>query len=241
MGAARILIQLDPDPRASVFDAMVALDSGLDHLLTHAGITPEQVPALVHGAMFTRGVNDLRHTAIFIGGSDLTAGEKILAAVCRTFFESFRVSVMLDPNGANTTAATAVVAASQHVPLAASTVLLLGGTGAIGRRIARMLTKSGAEVWVGSRSLDRARAVCVELREALGPAGDRLHPRAMADSRVIAEQAAQVDVVLACGAAGVSLTSLAELTSQRPPQLVMDLNAVPPLGIEGVEGADRGV
>ncbi|HEY6562997.1 MAG TPA: bifunctional NADP-dependent methylenetetrahydromethanopterin dehydrogenase/methylenetetrahydrofolate dehydrogenase, partial [Pirellulaceae bacterium] len=91
------------------------------------------------------------------------------------------------------------------------------------------------------RSLDRARAVCVELREALGPAGDRLHPRAMADSRVIAEHAARVDVVLSCGAAGVSLTSLAELTSQRPPQLVMDLNAVPPLGIEGVEGADRGV
>src|SRR4051794_21193361 len=106
-----ILLQLDTDPQPSVFDAVVAIDAGVDHLLRHGGVRPEAVRELVYGALFTRGPADLNRTAIFVGGSDVAAGEAVLEAVKKTFFGPFRVSVLFDPNGANTTAAAAVLAA----------------------------------------------------------------------------------------------------------------------------------
>ena len=76
---------------------------------------PQQVRDLVHGAMFTRGPDKLNNTAIFVGGTDVRTGEKLLQEVTDCFFGPLRVSVMLDANGANTTAAAAVLAASKHV------------------------------------------------------------------------------------------------------------------------------
>jgi len=115
--AARILLQLDTDPQASTFDAVVAVDAGADVLLRHGGVTVDTVVPLVHGAMFTRGGADLASTAIFVGGSDVAAAEGVFAKIKKTFFGPVRVGVLLDPSGANTTAAAAVVAASRHLPL----------------------------------------------------------------------------------------------------------------------------
>ena len=109
----KILIQLDTDPQPSVFDAVVAVDAGVEHLFRHGGVTPENVRDLVYGALFTRGPADLSATAIFIGGSNVAAGEAVLEAVKKTFFGPFQVSVLFDANGANTTAAAAVLAALQ--------------------------------------------------------------------------------------------------------------------------------
>src|SRR4051794_3702988 len=106
-----ILIQLDTDAQPSVFDGVVALDSGVDHLFRHGGIRPEAVRDLVYGALFTRGGADLSRSAIFVGGSDVSASEAVLKAVKDAFFASFRVSVLFDANGSNTTAAAAVLAA----------------------------------------------------------------------------------------------------------------------------------
>ncbi|MBC7854492.1 MAG: bifunctional NADP-dependent methylenetetrahydromethanopterin dehydrogenase/methylenetetrahydrofolate dehydrogenase, partial [Pirellulaceae bacterium] len=71
MAKSRILIQLDPDPHASVFDAVVAVDAGVEHLFQYHSVQPEQVRDLVHGAMFTRSPQDLTSTAVFIGGSNV--------------------------------------------------------------------------------------------------------------------------------------------------------------------------
>ena len=103
----RILLQLDTDPQPSTFDAVVAVDAGADVLLRHGGVTPRTVVPLVHGAMFTRGGPDLAGTAVFVGGSDVAAAEEVCAAVRGAFFGPVRVSVLLDPSGANTTAAAA--------------------------------------------------------------------------------------------------------------------------------------
>ena len=90
-----ILVQLDSDPQPSVFDSVVAIDAGVDHLLRHGGVRPKDVRDLVYGTIFTRGVEDLRRTAVFVGGSDVAAGEAVLEEVCRTFFGPIRVSVMI--------------------------------------------------------------------------------------------------------------------------------------------------
>src|SRR5579871_525359 len=115
----KILIQLDTDPQPSVFDGVVAVDAGAEEVFSYGSVKPEQVREMVHGAIFTRGPKDLKRTALFIGGSDVAAGERLLEEVRRQLLPQFRlqVSVLLDANGANTTAAAAVRLAGQHVDL----------------------------------------------------------------------------------------------------------------------------
>src|SRR3954466_7004648 len=95
----KLLLQLDTSPHPSVFDRVVAFDAGADEVMSYGGVAEEAVRELVHGAIFTRGAKDLRHTAIFIGGTDMAAGERLLTSVTQAFFGPMRVSVMLDSNG----------------------------------------------------------------------------------------------------------------------------------------------
>src|SRR5947209_541689 len=172
MDKRKILIQIDGDPQPSVFDRVVAVDVGADEVLSYGGVRPEQVRDLVHGAIFTRGPKDLKRTALFIGGSDVGAGEQLLAEVGRHMLPQFglRVSVLLDANGANTTAAAAVRAASRHLDLANTAALVLGGTGPVGQRVARLLAREGTAVRVGSRQLARATSVCEAIQAKVGSA-----------------------------------------------------------------------
>jgi hypothetical protein len=165
MSKPKILLQLDTDAQPSVFDSVVAVDAGVEHLLRHGGVRPADVRELVYGAMFTRGVDDLRSTAVFVGGSDVAAGEAVLAEVRRTFFGPMRVSVMLDSNGANTTAAAAVLAAAKHHKLRGAEALVLAATGPVGSRVVRLLALAGAAVTVGSRTRAKAEAVCRAVAE----------------------------------------------------------------------------
>src|SRR5918993_4582528 len=104
----KLLLQLDTSPHPSVFDRVVAYDGGADEVMSYGGVTADVVRDLVHGAIFTRGPKDLHNTAIFIGGTDMAAGEQLLKAARQAFFGPFTVSVMLDSNGSNTTAVAAV-------------------------------------------------------------------------------------------------------------------------------------
>ena len=85
MALSKILLCLDTDPQPSVFDAVVAVDAGVDQLLRHGGIKPDAVRDLVYGAMFTRGPADLKNTAIFIGGSGRRRGRAVLAKYANAF------------------------------------------------------------------------------------------------------------------------------------------------------------
>ena len=104
----KLLFLLDTDPYPSVFDTVVAYDGGADRVAGYAGVTPDMVGPLVDGTIFTRGGKEKQKTAIFVGGGDMAKGEALLKAVQKKFFGPFRVSVMLDPNGSNTTAAAGV-------------------------------------------------------------------------------------------------------------------------------------
>src|SRR5437762_4929526 len=180
MSKPKILIQLDSDAHASVFDAVVATDAGVDRLLQYGGVKPGEGRDLVHGAIFTRGPQDLASTAIFIGGSSVKAGEELLAQVKTTFFGPMRVSVLLDANGANTTAAAAVLVAAKHRELRGAVAVVLGGTGPVGQRAARLLARQGAAVRVASRTLDRAKEVCSTLAQQID--GSQLTPLKCASS-----------------------------------------------------------
>jgi hypothetical protein len=239
-----ILLQLDTDPLPSVFDRVVAVDSGAQHVFAYGSVTPQNVMPLVHGCIFTRGPKDLNRTAIFVGGSDVSAGEAILAEARKHLIPQYglNVSLMLDSNGANTTAAAAVRAAGRHLDLSSAKSLVLGATGPVGQRVVRLLAKNGGHVRVGSRQREKAEAVCAIVRanipgaklEAVGVSSSSDGPAAL-DGRIL---------VVAAGAAGVVLLPKKVRDTAKTLKVAIDLNGVPPTGIEGVElndnGTDRG-
>ena len=239
MAAPKILIQLDTDALPSSFDSIVAADAGVDHLLRYDSITPENVVPILHGAMFTRGGEGLKNTAIFIGGSDVAAGEALLRVTQETFFGPVRVSVMLDSGGCNTTASAAVLAASSHLSLAGANALVLAATGPVGTRVCRLLAGQGARVLAGSRREQRAAEICHRIRKSMPDA--KVSPTQIDSLEKLQKIIKEIDVVISAGSEGVQLLPASIRESSRDLRVVIDLNAVPPLGVEGIEVQDRGV
>src|SRR5438045_9535370 len=100
----KLLLQLDSSRLPSVFDRVVAYDGGADEVMSYGGIVEGDVRDLVHGCIFTRGPKDLKNTAGFIGGSDMAAGERLLAAAQQAFFGPVRGAPMVDSKGSHTAA-----------------------------------------------------------------------------------------------------------------------------------------
>lgn len=238
---SKILIQIDPDTQASTFDSVVAIDAGVDHLLVRAGVTEADVEGLVHGAIFTRGIDDLNRTALFIGGSDVTKAEALLAKAKASFFGPMQVSIMSDPNGANTTAVAAVLSAMKHIEFSGKEITVLAGTGPVGMRIAQLIAGPAtngavATINVCSRKLSKAQDVCDRIRKT-APAAN-LVPKETSSPNLLEDAVCNAHAVFAAGAAGVELLSDGW---QKPPnlQVAIDINAVPPTGIASINAKDN--
>src|SRR6059036_231074 len=136
--------------------------------MSYGGVTPESIRDLVHGAIFTRGPKELHNTAIFIGGTDMSVGERLLAAVRKAFFGPLRVSVMLDSNGSNTTAVAAVAKLRQAVgEVRGRRAVVAAASGPVGLRAAGLLAKAGAAVTVTSRRPQQG-ALAERIRQRFG-------------------------------------------------------------------------
>ena len=232
-----LLLQLDTSPQPSVFDRIVAYDAGADEVMSYGGVTAATVRDLVHGAIFTRGPKDLHHTAIFIGGTDMTAGEQLLSAVRDAFFGPMRVSVMLDSNGSNTTAVAAVAKAMQTVgDVRGRRAVVTAATGPVGLRAAGLLARAGARVAATSR------------RPHDGALADRIQRRftgtveevTMSDGSQAAAALEGAQLLVSAGAAGVQIIPR-DAWVGRGLRAAVDLNAVPPAGVEGIAAQDNGV
>ncbi|MFO0900542.1 MAG: NAD(P)-dependent methylenetetrahydromethanopterin dehydrogenase [Pirellulales bacterium] len=239
MAKANILVQLDADAQPSVFDSVVAVDAGVAQLFRHGGVAPQDVRGLVHGALFTRGFDDLKHTAVFVGGSNVAAGEALLDEVRKACFGPFRVSAMLDSGGANTTAAAAVLVAGKHLDLKGAKATVLAASGPVGSRVVRLLARAGAEVVVASRDAARAEAVCEAVRKRVPEA--KLTAAATPDAAGTQAALEGSALVVGAGAAGVSLLPKSLWHAHSSLKVAIDLNAVPPAGIEGIDVADKAV
>jgi hypothetical protein len=232
----KLLLQLDTSPHPSVFDRVVGYDGGADEVMSYGGVTPEAVRDLVHGAIFTRGPKDLHNTAIFIGGTDMAAGERLLKAVRKAFFGPFTVSVMLDANGSNTTAVAAVTKLLQTAG-SSGRGIVTAGTGPVGLRAAGLLAKAGVDVALTSR-----RAIDPAIVDGLQQRfGGRVSHLVLADSTGAASILEGATMLLNTGPAGVTLVPKSAWTGRAGLRAAADLNAVPPLGIEGIEITDSAV
>ncbi len=233
----KVLLQLDTDPHPSPFDAIVAHDAGIDVLLSHGSVTPEAVRDLVQGAFFTRAPGD-SSLAVWVGGSDVGAGEKILDEVQATYFGPFRVSAMLDSDGCNTTAATAIAMIAKDRDLNGQRAVILG-LGPVGLRSAALLEQEGCEVLatsipgdvLGTDSYRRPRGLAAA--EELGI--DAREPADRAEMEAALEDA---NIVLAAGPAGLEVLRNEAWSTNPTIEVLADYNAAEPLGIEGIEAGD---
>jgi hypothetical protein len=235
----KVLLQLDTDEHPSPFDSIVAHDAGVDVLLPHGGVQPDAVRALVQDAFFTRGPDDLKNTAVWVGGKHVATGEEVLAAVQSAFFGPFRVSVMLDSNGCNTTACTTIARIAKARSLAGDRAVVLG-LGAVGLRSAVLLRGEGCDVAMASlppelfgddRPYHRPRGLGVA--ERLG-----LDAREPADRSELEATLDGAQLVLSAGPAGVEVLRRDFWTQHPTIELLADYNAAEPLGIEGTKATD---
>lgn len=242
MDKRSILIQLDPDQQPSVFDRVVAVDAGVDEIFSYGNVQPEQVRDMVHGAIFTRGPKDLKRTAIFVGGSSVLAGEALFEKLLPAMIPQFglRVSVMMDANGCNTTAAAAVRVVTKQMDVSGKKVLLLAGTGPVGQRCALLLSHLGARVAISSRTLQKATQT-VESLTRRGVSLQNLEAVQVGGVKELEGALEGCEVVIATGAAGVCLLPLDVRKKNPLLKVAVDLNAVPPLGIEGMDVMDKGM
>ncbi len=233
----KLLFQFDTDTHPAVFDTVVGYDGGADHVIGHGGLTPHNVTALVEGAIFTRAPKDKKNTAIFIGGSDMEAGEALFAAVQQHFFYGFQVSVMLDSNGSNTTASAAVAKLVANCSLKGKKAVVLAGTGPVGQRAAAMLAREGAEVSLTARKMVRAVQACSHLKTRFEV---DVTPIEAFDNEARAKAIEHAQIVLAAGAAGVELLTAEHWQYNNNIEIMLDANATPPLGIGGTDMMDKG-
>lgn len=236
-----VFIFLDTDKHASPFDILATVDIFPEAgILKYEDVTVEDAEKIVYDAVFPRGPEGAKHTKIFINGSDFKKANEILEAIKKRMFPPFEVSVIIDPRGAYTTA-TAAVAKTLDLSLTKGlgnfenkTVTVLAGTGPVGQTAARLCTTEKAAVVVTSRILQKATAVATKINEELGAERVRgVEAQTPEDIGIAIENA---DIILSTGAAGTELLPLEILKKHgKKCKIVADINAIPPLGVEGLD------
>jgi hypothetical protein len=233
----KLLYQFDTDYHPSVFDNVVGYDGGADHISAYGGVSAANVGGLVEGAIFTRSPKDKKNTAIFIGGSNMPQGEAVLAATRAKFFAKFRVSVMFDCNGSNTTAAAAVAWLAHGRSLHGKRAVVLAGSGPVGQRAAVLLAREGAHVAITGRKAAVVQAACEAIKARFGIDVQAIEASSHLERSAALEGA---HIALATGASGITLLEGKHWQENASLELIADANASPPAGIEGVGLSDRG-
>ncbi len=168
----------------------------------------------------------------------MSDGEKVFEEVQKAFFGPFQVSVMIDSNGCNTTAATAVAMLAKRLDLDGRKVAIVGA-GAVGLRAATLLRDEGCDVVVVG--IPSSRFGGGEHRRARGLTTAEEHDLAIAeptDDEELAKAVEGASLVLAAGPAGIEALPKSIWTKLDSAEVLVDFNAAEPLGIEGSEAQD---
>jgi hypothetical protein len=250
----KILIQLDNDRFASTFDSIVAYDAGADAVQSYGGVTPSDVRGLVLSAFFTRGIPDLKNLAVWIGGSNVDMGEQLLAEAHRAFFGPFKISLMLDSNGCNTTASTAIAKLARQADLHGKSAVVIG-PGPVGLRAAVLLAGEGCRVQLVSipekllgtrynpelarRTLDSGRKAAESFSGSFsGGAGGSLQVEDIADLPGLEPFLDKAEILVAAGPAGLRMLTQDSWAGRSCLKWLLDFNLTEPLGIEGIKPGD---
>ena len=233
-----ILHMFTPSRQMSPFDINMAADAGYQIIVPYSDVTIEGIAGLTQDTIFSRGPKGVARTGIFIGGRDATLAADMVERAKAAMVKPFVVSVMADPSGAYTTAAAMVACVEAALQrhhgqgLAGQRVLVLGGTGPVGRIAGVLAAQAGAQVLLSSRNgIDVAEQAAQQTAQRFGVS---LHGVSGGDRPAVRASIAEADVLLACAAAGVQVVAAADLVFAKRVKVVADVNAVPPEGIAGV-------
>lgn len=237
----KVFIFLDTDKHASPFDILTTMDIFPQaKVLKYENVTPEDTEKIVYDAVFPRGPEGAKHTKIFINGHDFRRANEILEKTKNCMLPPFEVAVIIDPRGAYTTA-TAAVAKTLQLSLAKGfgtlenkAITVLAGTGPVGQTAARIYAFEKADVIVTSRSLQKASSVATKINEESGC--ERVRGVEAQSPEDVGNAIENADIVLSAGAAGTELLPLDVLKKYgKKCKIVADINAIPPLGVEGLD------
>lgn len=244
MSKKRILHFVTPLKNVSPFDVNMAADAGFDIVVPYTDVDLKEVAGLVQDAIFSRAPADGRHTAVLIGGREPMLALDMLDAAKKAMVPPhFEISVMADPSGAFTTAAGMVAVVEKHLKakgmkLEGRRVAVFGATGPVGRVAGLIAARAGAKVTlVGYDGLQRVTASAEQMGERFGVA---LRPADGSSDAGNEAAAADAEVILAAGRAGTQILGTAQLAKAKDLLVALDVNAVPPAGLEGVGAFDDG-
>ncbi len=239
-----ILHMLDPMPNISPFDANMAMDAGFDVLMPYSGVKLDNVHGLTQDAIFSRGPAGIKRTAIFIGGRDLGLAMDMLSTCKHAMVPPFEVSVFADPSGAFTTAAALVACVEKELKtkhgkeLKDCKAVVFGGTGSVGIATGVITALTGASTTLTDHlSADTA----LDVATAYNRRFDCHLSAALAGSdedkiRLIAD----ADVIFCTAKAGIQVLNAVVLKEAKQLKVAGDVNAVPPVGIEGIKRSHFG-
>jgi len=241
-----LLFFLDTDPIASPFDICMAYDAGFNAVVPYEGVTPEDAKRIVQDAMFSRGPKGAKATCFFIGGRNDEKAEEVLETVKNTMFPPFISPIIIDPRGAYTTAAAMVAkvedALSTHnLGNLGDKTCAVFGTGSVGRTAAVLLARLGCDVIVVSINPKRSdgagyiESVAESLLKRHGITVQGIYAPTWEGKVHVLKRA---DIIFCAAAPGVRIIEADMLKELKLMKVMVDINAVPPLGIEGMKLED---
>lgn len=239
-----ILHMLDPNHHNSPFDINMAMDAGFDVLMPYSNVKLESVHGLVQDAIFSRGPGGVKKTAVFIGGRNLGVAVDMMEAAKKAMVPPFEVSVFADPSGAYTTAAALVACVEKQLKekhgkeLKDCHGVVFGGTGSVGIATGVIASLAGADITLTDHlSVDTALAVAKEYNDRFGCHLKGTYASSDADK---ARLIAHADIIFCTAKAGIQVLNKDILDDAQQLMVAGDVNAVPPLGIEGIKRSDMG-
>jgi methylene-tetrahydromethanopterin dehydrogenase len=244
--APYLLFYLDTDPKASPFDICMAYDVGYKAVIPYENVTPEDAKTIVLDALLSRGPKAAKHTVFLIGGKNAEKAEEVFEVIKDSMFPPFKASIIVDPAGAYTTAAALVAKVEDALmshklgELKDKTCAILG-TGAVGQIAAVLLAKMGCDVMIVSLNPKRtdgkehAENVAKLLAKDHGVQVQGIFAPTSADKIEVLKKA---DVIMCAGIRGVRIIDKAMLNEVKHMKVLVDINAIPPFGVEGIELKD---
>ncbi len=237
--AKNILHMVTPLAHISPFDVNMALDAGYDATTPYANVSVKEITALVQDAMFSRSPRDAVRTGLFIAGKDAFLALDMLEAAEKAHLKPFEISLFADPAGSFTTAAAMIAVVEKTLRekkgrgLRGAAVSVFGATGVVGTASGVIGALEGASVTlVGYDGNERVARHAAEIKRRFGA------DVAVADGSTPEKKAAILagtEIVLCAARAGLRVLDAAQIASASRLLVAADVNAVPPLGIEGLE------
>ncbi len=242
-----VFVFLDTDKYCSPFDMLVAIDCFPDSMIfKYENVTSEDAPKIVFDLLFPRGPAGAAHTKIFINGSNFEEVEKVVAATQKAMKSApWGNSIIVDPRGGYSTAAAAVAktfGASMEKGLGSlegKKVTVLAGTGPVGQTAARIYAAEKADVTITSRSLAKGQIVADKINAEVG--AERVKVVEVSKPEQTAAAVKDAEIILSAGAGGIQLLSKSDIDIATKCKIIGDINAIKPLGVEGLGPNDDGI